>query len=148
MFPLDSSHKNCKWIITPWSVGGVGVGMTPSEAAAAGEIEGPNHTPNCGRGDSMGPYGPTDFMGTYDGMTETRNLGLAIRVRFRNKLYPFDVLTKQPLVHDRFQGRPVLVVYAKEDRTATAWGALMSGSGSAVFGIFENLAAGYHIGQN
>lgn len=65
------------------------------------------------------------FMGVYDGMTQTRNLGLTIRVRFRNKLYPFDVLAKQPLVNDTFLERPVLVVYAAEDRTATAWGRML-----------------------
>ena len=61
------------------------------------------------------------FMGTYDGMTQTRNLGLAIIVRFQPKLYPFDILVRSPLVHDTVHGSPVLVVYAHKERTATAW---------------------------
>ena len=61
------------------------------------------------------------FMGTYDGMESTRNLGLSVVVRFKAKLYPFDALAEEPIVNDRFNGKAVVVVYAKGERTATAW---------------------------
>ena len=61
------------------------------------------------------------FMGTYDGMTSPRNLGLSVVVRFKAKLYPFATLLKTPVVNDRFNGVSVLVVYAGGAKTATAW---------------------------
>ena len=61
------------------------------------------------------------FMGIYDGMSTTRDLGLSLVVRFKAKLYPFAALLKTPVVNDRFNGVNVLVVYAAGAKTATAW---------------------------
>ena len=60
-------------------------------------------------------------MGTYDGMTRTRNLGLSVLVNWKAKLYPFDALTARPVVNDTHHGEPVLVTYSRGARTATAW---------------------------
>jgi hypothetical protein len=43
--------------------------MTPSEAVATGHIEGPDHTPSCGRGAAAGPYASDLFTGLYDADT-------------------------------------------------------------------------------
>jgi len=70
------------------------------------------------------------FMGVYDGMGTTRErnqLGLSVVVRFKAKLYPFDVLREQPLVNDRFNGRELVVYYSIRRRTATAWGRRVEG---------------------
>ena len=66
-------------------------------------------------------------MGTYDGMERTRGLGLAVLVRFKAKLYPLDVLAKNPVINDRVRDTPVLVVYSAKTRTATAWGRRVGG---------------------
>lgn len=67
------------------------------------------------------------FMGTYDGMTDTRGMGLSLVVRFKAKLYPFQTLRDQPVVNDRFGGVAVLVVYADGAKTATAWNRELDG---------------------
>jgi hypothetical protein len=67
------------------------------------------------------------FMGIYDGMASTRGLGLAVVVRFKGKLYPFDTLLKTPVVNDRFNGVAVLVVYSSGAKTATAWNRKLDG---------------------
>ncbi len=68
-----------------------------------------------------------NFMGIYDGMSSTRNLGLSVVVRFKAKLYPFDTLLKTPVVNDRFNGVDVLVVYSSGAKTATAWNRRLDG---------------------
>ena len=66
-------------------------------------------------------------MGVYDGMATTRGLGLAVVVRFKAKLYPFESLAKTPVVNDHFNGVPVLVVYSSGATTATAWSRELNG---------------------
>jgi hypothetical protein len=60
-------------------------------------------------------------MGTFDGFQSPRNMGLAVFVRLKGKLFPFDELKKQPVVNDRFNGRALLVFYAEAIGTAAAW---------------------------
>jgi hypothetical protein len=68
-----------------------------------------------------------NFMGVYDGMATTRGLGLSVVVRFKAKLYPFEILAGRPVVNDRFNGVAVLVVYSSGARTATAWNRSLDG---------------------
>ncbi len=61
------------------------------------------------------------FMGTYRGIRGYFKIGLAVVVRFKGKLYPFPVLSREPVVNDRFNGEDLLVFYSTDVRTATAW---------------------------
>jgi len=61
------------------------------------------------------------FMGTYDALARADELGLAVVVRFRGKLYPYPALRRGPVVNDRFEGAPLLVYYSAADGTAVAW---------------------------
>ena len=61
------------------------------------------------------------FMGTYDGLDASADLGLAIIVRFKGKLYPFRALDHAPLVNDTFENVPVVVFFSRRDGTAVAW---------------------------
>ena len=61
------------------------------------------------------------FMGTYKGLRGNHRIGLAVVVRFKGKLYPFSVLERNPVVNDRFNGEELLIYYAEEAGTATAW---------------------------
>lgn len=61
------------------------------------------------------------FMGTYHGLTRPEDLGLAVVVRFRGKLYPFAVLNATPVLNDRFEGVPLLIYWSKAEGTAVAW---------------------------
>ncbi len=61
------------------------------------------------------------FMGTYDPVGRARELGLAVVVAFKGKLYPYQALAGVPVVNDRFNGVPVVVVYSRDDGTAVAW---------------------------
>lgn len=61
------------------------------------------------------------FMGTYTGLSDTGDIGLAVVVRFKGKLYPFEVLAARTVVNDTFNGTEVLVYYSERDGTATAW---------------------------
>jgi len=67
------------------------------------------------------------IMGSYLGMERTVALGLSVVVRFKGKLYPFEVLKTRPLLNDRFNGTPLLVYYSSRRRTATAWGRELDG---------------------
>lgn len=73
------------------------------------------------------------FMGTYKGIERPAgrgpivDLGLAVVVEFRGKLYPFASLAQSPLVHDRFRDTDLLVYYSKEDGTAVAWNRRLDG---------------------
>ena len=67
------------------------------------------------------------FMGVYDGMASARGLGLSLVVRFKAKLYPFEMLLKTPVVNDHFNGVDVLVAYSSGAKTATAWNRLLDG---------------------
>lgn len=61
------------------------------------------------------------FMGTYHGLTSPEDLGLAVVVRFRGKLYPFAALNATPVLNDRFEGVPLLIYWSKAEGTAVAW---------------------------
>jgi hypothetical protein len=61
------------------------------------------------------------FMGTYHGLTAPADLGLAVVVRFRGKLYPFAALDATPVLNDRFEGVPLLIYWSKVEGTAVAW---------------------------
>jgi hypothetical protein len=61
------------------------------------------------------------FMGTYHGLSRPADLGLAVVVRFKGKLYPFRELERVPLMNDRFQNLPLVVYFSKSDGTAVAW---------------------------
>lgn len=61
------------------------------------------------------------FMGTYTGLRSPSGIGLAVRVAFAAKLYPFEKLAKQPVVNDRFMEEDIVVVYSKAAGTASAW---------------------------
>src|SRR3989441_4062331 len=67
------------------------------------------------------------FMGTYHGLTPPEDLGLAVVVRFRGKLYPFAALERAPVVNDRFEDTPLLVYWSKADGTAVAWRRVVGG---------------------
>jgi hypothetical protein len=67
------------------------------------------------------------FMGTYEGLTRPNDLGLAVVVRFRGKLYPFSALEHAPVVNDRFEDTPVVVYWSKADGTAVAWRRVIRG---------------------
>ena len=60
-------------------------------------------------------------MGTYHGLTSPEDLGLAVVVRFRGKLYPFASLDATTVLNDRFEGVPLLIYWSKADGTAVAW---------------------------
>jgi len=61
------------------------------------------------------------FMGTYRGLGSPSGIGVAVRVAFEAKLYPFDKLMRQPVVNDRFRDEDIVVVYSAKLRTASAW---------------------------
>lgn len=61
------------------------------------------------------------FMGTYHGLSRPADLGLAVVVRFKGKLYPFRALEQAPLVNDRFEDTPLVVFFSKPDGTGVAW---------------------------
>ena len=61
------------------------------------------------------------FMGTYVGPFRSDILGLAVVVKLKGKLYPYQVLKRQNLVNDEFNGAKVVVFYSPEDATGTAW---------------------------
>jgi hypothetical protein len=61
------------------------------------------------------------FMGTYQGLTNPADLGLAVVVRFRGKLYPFATLDASPVLNDRFEDVPLLIYWSKAEGTAVAW---------------------------
>lgn len=63
------------------------------------------------------------FMGTYEGLWEGGNdkLGVVVLVRFKGKLYPFEVLKQHLVVNDHFNGKDILVIYSKKANSATAW---------------------------
>jgi hypothetical protein len=61
------------------------------------------------------------FMGTYHGLTRPEDLGLVVAVRFKGKLYPFQALERAPVINDRFEDTPLVVVWSKPDGTAVAW---------------------------
>ncbi|MCP4295442.1 MAG: DUF3179 domain-containing protein [Proteobacteria bacterium] len=61
------------------------------------------------------------FMGTYRGLYSPNALGLSVLVQFKAKLYPFHTLKKKTLVEDRFRNREIVVAYATQSNTATAW---------------------------
>jgi hypothetical protein len=61
------------------------------------------------------------FMGTYHGLTKPADLGLAVVVRFRGKLYPFAALDATPVLNDRFEGVPLFIYWSKAEGTAVAW---------------------------
>ena len=61
------------------------------------------------------------FMGTYTGVRSPSGIGLAVRVAFHAKLYPFKALEREPVVNDRFRDEPVVVVYSAKLGTASAW---------------------------
>jgi hypothetical protein len=63
----------------------------------------------------------SDFMGTYEALERPADLGLAVVVRFRAKLYPFRALARTPLVNDRFEDTPVVVAFSPREGTAVAW---------------------------
>ncbi len=67
--PQPCTPIDCQWIFTATSVGSVGIGMSPAQAVATGQVQGPDQTPSCGRGDATGPYDPGMFQATYDGDT-------------------------------------------------------------------------------
>jgi len=80
------------------------------------------------------------FMGTYHGLTRPEDLGLAVVVRFRGKLYPFAALGRAPVVNDRFEDTPLLVYWSKADGTAVAWRRVVGGRELT----FERRAGGLH----
>ena len=60
--------------------------------------------------------------GKYDGIGNTwEDIGLVVIVKFKGKLYPFRTLDFEPVINDRLQGTDFVVVYDKEEGTATAW---------------------------
>ena len=61
------------------------------------------------------------FMGTYTGLQSPSGIGVAVRVAFEAKLYPFEELLRQPVVNDRFRNADIVVVYSAELGTASAW---------------------------
>jgi hypothetical protein len=61
------------------------------------------------------------FMGTYNGLSRTRGLGLVVTVRFKGKLYPFAALQRHPVVNDFFSGEHLLIYYDAGSGTGTAW---------------------------
>ena len=61
------------------------------------------------------------LMGTYTGILGARDIGLAVVVRFKAKLYPFRGLHRQPLVNDSFGKTSLLVYYSEKEGTAIAW---------------------------
>ena len=67
------------------------------------------------------------FMGNYKGIRGSRDIGLAVVVRFKGKLYPFRELESTPLVNDRFNGEELVVFYSTERGTATAWNRRLDG---------------------
>ncbi len=67
------------------------------------------------------------FMGTYDPVRRARDLGLAVVVAFKGKLYPYQAMARVPVVNDRFNGVPVIVVYSRDDGTAVAWQRIANG---------------------
>lgn len=72
-------------------------------------------------------YRRDGFMGTYHGLSRPDDLGLAVVVRFKGKLYPFPVLAGSPVVNDRFNDTPLVVYYSKADGTAVAWNRKIDG---------------------
>ncbi len=61
------------------------------------------------------------FMGTYDAVGRAEELGLAVVVAFKGKLYPYRAMSRAPVVNDLFNGVPVVVAYSPSDGTAVAW---------------------------
>ena len=76
------------------------------------------------------------IMGTYDGFQSIRNLGLAVIVRLKGKLYPFEELQRQPVVNDRFNGRELVVFFAAALGTGAAWSRKL-GERTLTFSIAE-----------
>ncbi len=60
-------------------------------------------------------------MGGFDAFKSIRNMGLAVIVRLKGKLYPYDELKKQPVVNDRFNGKDLVVFFEEKMGTAAAW---------------------------
>ncbi len=68
-----------------------------------------------------------EMMGGFDAFKSTRNMGLAVIVRLKGKLFPYDELKKQPVVNDRFNGRDLVVVFEEKMGTAAAWSRKLDG---------------------
>jgi hypothetical protein len=61
------------------------------------------------------------FMGAYDLAKSTEKYGVSIGEGRTVRLYRFADMNKQPLVHDTFGGKPVVVVYSPKDGAARAF---------------------------
>ncbi len=61
------------------------------------------------------------FMGTYMGPFQSNLLGLAVVIRLKAKLYPYEALKERNVVNDEFNEAKVVVYYSPGDSTATAW---------------------------
>ena len=57
-----------------------------------------------------------------------REIGLVVIVKFKGKLYPYPDLAFEPVVNDEFQGTEFVVVYDREEGTATAWNRKFKGT--------------------
>jgi len=81
------------------------------------------------------------FMGTYDGLNSAADLGLAVVVRFKGKLYPFRAFERAPLVNDRFEDTPLVVFFSRRDGTAVAWERRVDGR-QLTFAVSERAGRG------
>lgn len=74
--------------------------------------------PGIGRG---------EFIGTYRGFNDMSEFGLAITHFNQAKLYEFVTLKKSPVINDTFQDQPVIIVFNRDQKTATAWKRTVNG---------------------
>ena len=81
------------------------------------------------------------FMGTYEGLQSPADLGLAVVVRFKGKLYPFRAFERAPLANDRFEDTPLVVFFSKRDGTAVAWERRVNGR-ELTFAVSERAGHG------
>ncbi len=62
------------------------------------------------------------FMGSYGAMEgRSDEIGLAVILRGNARLYPYQALHSQPLVNDRLDEVPILVVYNETTMTTYVW---------------------------
>jgi hypothetical protein len=80
-------------------------------------------------------------MGTYEGLESPADLGLAVVVRFKGKLYPFRAFERAPLVNDAFEDTPLVVFFSKRDGTAVAWERRVNGR-ELTFAVSERTGRG------
>jgi len=61
------------------------------------------------------------FMGSFSARAKPRSYGLSVGSGLDVKLYPYSVLMKSRVAHDKHDGRSIVIVFDPTHATATAW---------------------------